>query len=191
MANMGLDFGLNTGEFCKRNFRWLFFVPGVCGDNTPGVKALPPEKSARPAISFKEIEVKHLIEDVYYPGKPDWKPISLVLYDLSRDPYAKNPHPVFNWLRELYDPKAGDYWEPNRYNFIKYAELHMYNGCGDLVEMWLYEDAWPQSINFQNLDMADSNVTTCDITIRYARAYVVSLEKPRPQNNQIVWDHSQ
>lgn len=166
---MGLQFGLDRGKYCKRRFRWLFTIPEVTPDASSGEGALvlPPEKSARPHLQFKEMSVRHLIEDVYYPAKPDWKPVNLTLYDLEY-----GTHPLFEWIREFYVPRYGKLWEPNANDFIKECTLRMYDGCGDLIETWIWEDAWLQNANFQTLDMGDSGIVTCDITLRYARAYV-------------------
>lgn len=176
MGKMGLQFGLaGSGLFCKRQFRWIFVIPGVCGDETAGAKALPPEKSARPSITFKEMDVSHLIEDVYFPAKPDWKPVTITLYDL-----AVKPHPVFEWLKLAYDPEAGKFYEAvggagrgngRPQSFIKECGLYMMDAVGNVVESWIYEDCWPQSVNFQTLDMTSSAVVMCELTLRYARAY--------------------
>lgn len=166
---MGLQFGLEgKGKFCKRQHRWLFAIPGVCSDNSPGVNALPPEKSARPNLSFKEMNVNHISEDVYYPAKPDWKPITITLFDLSN-----SQHPVFNWLEQIYVPSRGTFASANSGSFIKECDLKLLDATGQIIETWVFEDAWPQSINFQTLDMTVSAVTMCDITLRYARAYIV------------------
>lgn len=175
MPKMGLQFGLEGDKFCKRNFRWIFEIPDVCGDETPGANALPPEKSARPNLNFKEMDINHLIEDVYYPAKPDWKPITVTVYDIQR-----TKHPVFDWLRLLYNPRYGQFFEPNRNGFIKECYLRMLTGCGDVVETWVYEDCWPQSINFQTLDMGNMGLTMCDFSLRYARAYVLEEEDETP-----------
>lgn len=176
MAKMGIGI-LGSGNLCKRKFRWLFSIPEVTYDESNnGIDVLPPEKSARPNLEFKSMSVKHLSEDIYYPAKPDWKPVTLTLYDMGL-----NSHPVFEWIKNFYQPKEGIMYPPNVVHtsstgqirkFIKEATLRMYNGCGDLVERWIWEDAWLQSANFQTLDMGDSGVVTCDITMRYARAYV-------------------
>lgn len=167
MAKMGLEFGLQPGKslFQKRNFRWLFRIPEVCGDSA--INTLPPQKSARPTLQLKEMEVHHLSEDVYFPGKPDWRPIAIVLYDLNF-----SSHPVFEWLKKLYNPEVGNFVEPLRNQFIVEAYLTMYDGCGNTIESWIYEDAWPQSVNFQSLDMSDIGITICELTLRYARAYI-------------------
>lgn len=184
---MGLQFGLepSASKTCKRKFRWLFRIPEVAAD---GIDTLPPLKSARPTLMFKEMSVRHLMEDVYYPAKPDWKPIVITLYDLVEKTATPtgtsfeslgggqtvNRNLVFQWIREFYRPGtgSGELDLPNERRFIKTCTLTMLNGCGETVETWVFEDAWPQSVNFQTLDMGDSAVCTVDISLRYARAYV-------------------
>ena len=164
MGKMGLEFGLEKGLYCKRKFRYLFFVEEVSAD---GTNALPPLKSARPNISYKEMSAKHLIEDVSYPAKPDWKPVQLILYDLKKD-----INPVFDWIKEIYDPQAGEFKEPNANKFIKEARIELYDGCGNRIEGWVFEDVWPQVVNFQDLDMGQSDVLTIGLTLRYVRAFI-------------------
>src|ERR1022692_894224 len=102
MANMGLQFGLDqSGTIFKQKHRWLFMIPDV---SAQGINALPPSKAARPSVSFKEIEVQHVTETIYYPGKPEWKTITLSLYDLGcRD------SPIMTWLKRLYDAQSATY----------------------------------------------------------------------------------
>ena len=168
---MGLQFGLEgNGRYCKRQFRWLFEIPEVVGDTTSaqkGIPALPPEKSARPNLDFKEIEVKHLTEDYFYPAKPSWKPVSLTLWDLKY-----NEHPVYKWLLEMYDPEKATWQTATKGKFIKTCYLTLYDAIGEPIEKWVWEDAWPQAINFQTLDMTTTGIVMCEITLRYARAYI-------------------
>jgi hypothetical protein len=180
MPNMGMQMGLQgTGTYTKRQFRWMFTIENVVGDlsSTGSLNCLPPEKSARPNLSFKEMNVQHLNEEVFYPAKPDWKPITIVAFDLQ-----KSTHPVWNWLISLYDPRQGTFLAPNQVpcsnqnescsGFIRQCKLELYNGCGNLVEQWIYEDCWPQSVNFQTLDMTQNGLVMCEITLRYVRAYI-------------------
>lgn len=174
--NMGLDFGLDgNGKFCKRKFRWLFRIDNIIADNSRSQKTLPPLQSARPHLSFKEMPVNHLIETAYFPAKPDWKPIKLTLYDIKLD-----NNPIWDWIVKCYDPEGGQMFAPNGEDpitsdgFIKNAALDMFDGSGELVESWIYEDAWPIDIDFQTLDMGDSAIMNIEITLRYMRAYIVS-----------------
>jgi len=163
--NMGLDFGLESQSTCvKRRFRWLFKIPDV---SASGTNSLPPDKGARPSMSYKELQVEHLNETVFYPGKPDWKPINLVLFDLK-----KNPHPVFKWLQRVYNPCDGSYKPSGNPQFKKTATLELYDGCGNLLEEWRFENVWPQNVEFGELDMGNAEYVTCDITLRYDRAFL-------------------
>lgn len=167
--NMGFDLGLDDpGNYFKRKYRWLFKIPTVSGE---GVGALAPSKASRPSISFKEIEVQHISETVYFPGKPEWKPVQLTLYDVCNG--QPGLHPVFEWLKQIYDPTGDGTYRPSCDGFKQAATLELYDGCGQTVETWTFEAAWPQSVEFGDLDMSSSEVVVCDLTLRYDRAYII------------------
>lgn len=164
MADMGLGV-LGGQDLCiKQKFRWLFFLPQISGD---GANVLPPSKGARPGITFKEMEVQHISETVYFPSKADWKPISLTLYDIKR-----SSNPVFTWLQRCYNPCTGRFLASVGNNFKLKGTLELYNGCGDILERWVYENIYPQSIEFGELEMSNAEVVTIDLTLRYDRAYI-------------------
>jgi hypothetical protein len=171
MVNMGFGFGLDSGTVCfKRKFRWLFKIPGLSEDPS-SLEALPPEKGARPSLSFKEIQVEHLNETIYFPSKPDWKPINLVLYDIKR---TNNKNPIIKWLENLYKIDNKDAtWNVNMSQFKKNCSLEMYDGCGNIIETWIFENCWPNNIEWGELDMSDSGYVTVDLALRYDRAYIV------------------
>ncbi len=169
---MGMDFGLplpgGQSATCKWKFRWLFNIEGVSGESG-STKALPPTRAERPSLTFREMSIQHLNEVINIPAKPEWKPIQLVLYDLK----TNGTHPVFKWIQEAYDPRRGT-WDPIAENdFIKTANLVLYDGTGNEVERWVWEHAYPQQVEFGDLDMGSRELVVCTITLRYARAYVV------------------
>ena len=170
--SMGFDFGLNNPNTCfKQKHRWLFTIAGISAD---GVNSLPPARGARPSLSFKEIEAQHVNETVYFPSKPDWKPINLTLYDIKRE--GQESHVVFDWLRKMYDVQAGTFARGSvgaagAAFKVPFATLNLYDGCGNTLEKWTFENVWPQNIEFGELDMTSSDVVTCDLTLRYDRAY--------------------
>lgn len=192
MVSMGLQFGLESNSLepnskkqfaktCLRKFRWLLKIDDI---SASGINSLPPSQSSRPNLSFTEMEVRHLNENFYYPGKPDWKPIQLVLYDVvKQNASGARRHPVFEWIKEVYDPKKDAKWKPASNGFIKRADLEMYDGCGNIVERWVFENAWPQSVDFGSLDMNNSEILTCDIVLRYARAYIESETESETASN--------
>lgn len=169
---MGLGIlGDRNTQFRMKN-RWLFEIKDIVGDSLP---MLPPSKSARPSISIKEMEVRHLDEVVYYPGRQDWKTVNLTLYHIQC-----NNNPIYDWLKTIYDPRDGD--DPFKYalnednpenSFIKReATCTLYDGCGEIMETWIYESVWPTSIEWGELDHDSSGLVFVDLTLRYARAYV-------------------
>lgn len=189
---MGMDFGLSSyssgtdiranftkPRTCKRMFRWLTIIEGV---SASGIDSLPPLRGARPSITLKEGEARHLSENYYYPVyKPDWKPLPLTLYDLSsRTNTVKTPHPVFEWLKQMYDPSIGR-MVPSVYTvgvgstlIMPQIRIELYDGCGAMLEQWILEDVWPTSIDFRELDMNSVDICLCDLQLRYARAYINS-----------------
>jgi hypothetical protein len=173
-GSMGLGFGLEKEtSVVKQKHRWLFFFTDV---SAQGIGILPPAKSARPSVSFKEIEVQHVNEIIYYPGKPEWKTINLSLYDICSPYNPKGKHPVMNWLRRLYDPESANYRfiinDTEQENFKLDATVELYDGCGNCLEKWILNNCWPQSCDFQELDMGSSDVLLADMTLRYDRAYI-------------------
>jgi phage tail-like protein len=156
------DFGLSQADGCfKRKNRWLLKIDNI---SAQGLNALPPQKASRPSVSFKELSMEHLNETIYYPGKPEWKPITLTLYDLK-----KNSNPVLGWINQIYDTGT-EQWNASADGFKKDAYLELYDGTGETLESWLLVAAWPQDINFGDLDMGTSEVVTVDVTLRYDRA---------------------
>jgi hypothetical protein len=163
----------------KRKFRWMLRIQGMSGDT---MAVLPPLRGARPDLEFKDIEVPHMIEDVFIPGKPTWKPINLVLYDICIK--GAHKHPIWEWILMIYDPSSpnGGYYGPildssssNSIlggSFKRDANLELYSGCGDIVEKWTFQNAYPSQVNFGELDMSNAEVITCDVTLKYDRAYL-------------------
>jgi hypothetical protein len=172
---MGLSHGLNLNELSpKQKHRWLFSIPDVSAQPN-STKTLPPRKGARPGVSFKEQEFQHLSETIYYPLKAEWKTVNLVLYDIRC-----NKNPVFDWLRRIYTLSN------NSSNSLTFnpcqllgsefkkdkALLELYDGCGNTLEQWTFENIYPSSIDWGDLDMDSSDIVVVDLTLRYDRAYM-------------------
>jgi len=172
----------------KRQFRWLFSIENIVGKpeaNTVNVK--PPLKSQRPNISFKEIPLEHQSETIYMPGKVEWKPINLTVYDVAAYSLFNGAcrlidNNVYRWIKLFYFPENSVYGfatNPNpNVSFKRPAFLTMLDGQGGVLEQWRFDNAWCQDVNFGDLDMAGSDVMTIDITLRYDRAYIIGPRLP-------------
>jgi hypothetical protein len=175
MPTMGLGKLGSDQVVFKRKNRWMFRIGDIVGDPDQGLRALPPMKGARPNLKWKEFNIEHINETIYFPGKPDWQPFTLTVYDVcsNEDPHP-NGHPVFAWIREIYDP-SNETYNPiirgTNASFKKNAFLELLTACGTVMERWVFENAWPQTANFGELEMSSSEVVLCEMTLRYDRAY--------------------
>jgi len=166
---MGRDMGIGVlggGDVCmKRKFRWLFYIDGVVGE---GANMLPPDKGSRPSLSFKEMDAQHINETIYFAGKPEWKPIQLTLFDLKT-----SENPVFKWLKNQYDTcgDKGDWKRPGG-NWKRTVNIELYDGCGNSIERWVVRNAWPNNIEWGDLDMSQNEYVTVELTLRYDRAWI-------------------
>jgi len=148
----------------KRKFRWTFEVQSVGGCQF----SIPPyfcKVSARPNISFEDTEINWLNDKTWIPGKASWESITVTYVDvagtLQGDANGANTG-LYDWLAAVFD-----FTRPTRkqmnyaLNYIGLVTLKLYDGCGAVVEQWILADAWPQAINFGDLDMSSSD--TVDI----------------------------
>lgn len=160
MAKMSWDFGLEKTDACfKRKYRWLLKIPEI---SATGIDTLPPTKSARPSITFKTLEAQHMQETIYFPGKPDWKPLNLTLFDLR-----KNENPIWTWIKLTYPAETSKGRDPK---YKKQGQLEMYDGCGNLIEQWKLANMFIESVDFGDLDHSVSDIAYIDVTLRYDRA---------------------
>ena len=156
----------------KRKFRWEFRIPEITPE---GVYAIPAIRGGRPNYSFKEYGVQGLNEEIFFPVKAEWKPITVALYDIGR-----KKHPIIEWITKVYvvNDKCSHEWFPSvpssgaveNNPFKKNCVLELYDGCGGIMESWSLENAWPQSVDFGDLDYSSSEVMLVTVVLRYDRA---------------------
>lgn len=177
--NMGLHPLIAKG-WGGLSFRWMFSVQPYFGES---VSMLPPNKAARPNISFKEYQAEHLHETIYFPGKVEWQTIEVSLYDIKC-----NDNPIYEWLKWLYCPDPeNDYYvpalalNPGSTQFKNLAQLNMFDGCGNVIESWAYMNAYPLKMDWGEVEMNNSSLLTVNLTLRYDRAYIVNFGN-RPKN---------
>ena len=177
--------GINTSFFAcnKRKFRFLFEIEGITTYDNPLI-AMPAQKASRPSISFKEMDLPHLQETLYLPGRPDWKQLSVTLYDVNKN------NPIWAWLSSYYNPNTSTVnadailggAAPNTPGFFNFpsafkrnAYLYTLDGCGTEVERWVYENCWPTEIDYQEMEMNDTDILSINLNLRYDRAYSPSV----------------
>ena len=61
-------------------------------------------------------------------------------------------------------------------DFKKTAWLEMYDGCGNTIEKWWFQNIWPNNLEWGDLDMGVSDYVTVELTLRYDRAWVTDCK---------------
>ena len=166
---MGIGFASSV-VFKKQN-NFIMHIPDIThvGNSSNRIynKVLLEERSARPSLAYKEIQVDHLIETVYFAGRPDWKPLKVTLFDIARN------NPALNWAKANYDVQRNgiNYFGGLAPNFKRNVQIFILDSCGYVLEAWNYMNAFPIDIEFGDMDMKGGDIMKVNLTLRYDRAY--------------------
>ena len=156
----------DSGVVFKRKFRWTLAIrnqSGGCDFN------IPPHfvtVAARPSISFEETEINFLNDKTWIPGKATWEPITVSFLDTNQNDSTE----LLKWLTAVFDftTPTSKKMSSKRAGYSGVVTLTMYDGCGTSMEEWELQDAWPQAINWGDLDMSSSDIATIELTLRYS-----------------------
>ena len=171
MRNMGIgQLGGNDLIF-KRKFRWTFRFENIC--QSLQVPEHFVKMAARPNLTIEETEINFLNAKTWIPGKASWETITLTYYDVATRDNAN----LWNWLASVYNFTNPVSLEmgANRNQYAGRGILVLYDGCGTPLERWQLDDAWPQAINFGELDYSSSEEATIELTLRYSQVRYQSL----------------
>ena len=196
--NMGI--GWAASAVFKRKFRFFVSIQNFASPTS--LLPIIPERAARPSISINEMKAEHTTETIYYPGRPEWKPIQFTFFDYVPYPTGGNtntPHPMWIWLNYYYNTFSGNlktsYNDPVYNSPAPYLQsvngqsisrikrnilIHVFDGSGNEIERWAYANCYPTEIDFGDLDMGDQDICRVTCTMRYDRAYTVSCNMPLP-----------
>ena len=158
----------------KRKFRFTFELFDICGGLS--VPKHYVKLAARPNLSVEETELNFLNAKTWIPGKAAWETITVTYIDVATADAA----PLFTWLASVYnftDPinlQMGS----ARSDYTATGVIKMWDGCGQLIEIWQMKDVWPTAINFGDLDYASSEEATIELTLRYSNVKYTPICPP-------------
>ena len=151
----------------KRKFRWTLEIRGKQGGCDFYVPPHFVQIAARPQVTFEEVEINFLNRRTWWPGKPTWEPITVTYFDAVGNHGQQTPHQLIRWLSAMYTI-GKDRMSSRRNYYLGEAELFLLNGCGQKMERWLFLDAWPQAVNWGDVDYSSSDIATIELTLRYS-----------------------
>lgn len=148
----------------KRKFRYTFQLDDICGGQS--VEPHYVKLASRPNLSIEETEVNFLNAKTWIPGKAAWETITVTYIDVA----TLDSKPLFDWLASVYDftDPINLHQGSMREDYAATATIKMWDGCGSLLERWQLGDVWPTAINFGDLDYANSEEATIELTMRYS-----------------------
>lgn len=144
----------------KRKFRWVLAIAGVDGFTL--------KTCARPQQVFEETVIDYINTKRYLSGKGAWNPIQITTHDPIAPSAAQK---IQDWVRLNYEPLTGRMGYAQFYK--KDITLKMLDGAGAVVERWDIGGAWPQDINFGELDYASSDAVEISFTLRFDIATLI------------------
>ena len=174
MADMGLG-NLGTGDTVfKRKFRWTLEFLAVC--NIPGnnIDASYVKAAKRPNLTIEQTEINYLNGKMWIPGKGTPDELTVTYFDVASKDGATTISRLFSWLATVYNftdskrlTQSSAQNKPGGYN-AKAGILRMLDGCGGVIDGFVYVNPWPTAINFGELAYTDNDECTIDLTCRYS-----------------------
>lgn len=141
----------------KRKFRWILQIDGL--------DAFVMKTAARPQATFEETVIDYINAKRYVAGKMAWNPINVTMHDPVAPSAAQK---IMNWLRRNYEPLTGRMGYATLYK--QNLALKVLDPQGTVVELWDLTGAWPQDINWGDLDYASSDDVEISFTLRFDNA---------------------
>jgi hypothetical protein len=140
-----------------RKFRWVLQIDGI--------DAYTLKTAARPQLTFDETVIDYINTKRYVSGKQTWNPIAITTHDPIAPSGAQK---VMDWVRLNYEPLTGRMGYASFYK--KNIVLKMLDPQGTVVQYWDILGAWPQDVNFGDLDYASSDNAEISFTLRFDNA---------------------
>lgn len=141
----------------KRKFRWLLQIDGI--------DAFVLKTAARPQIIAEETVIDYINTKRYVSGKHAWNPISVTMNDPVAPSAAQK---IMAWLQLNYESQTGRMGYATQYK--KSITLKVLDPTGTVAELWDLTGAWPQDINWGDLDYASSDNLEITFSLRFDNA---------------------
>jgi len=160
----------NTIEI-RRKHRWYFetLAGAAAGGGMvfQSSELLVLQSASRPSFKFEQPEMHHNQEVIRLAGKQDWDPVTMVWYDCEQQPDISRT--IYRWLNTVVNMQGITVATPNTYKIN--ASLITADGFGNVSERWWMQGCWPAEVNWQELDYTSTDLLTCEVTMRFDRAF--------------------
>ena len=137
----------------KRAYRFLVNLAAFDGGAQWYAKS-----ASKPKFTVSNTEHKYINHTFNYPGRVTWDPVTITIVD-PVDPNAARQ------AAELL--QASGYYIPGNENAAITTINKKDATEDDVLEKWILNNAWVESVNFSDLDYDQDELSTIELTIRY------------------------
>lgn len=139
------------------NYRFLLAIEGI--------DSYLVKKAGRPSISIEDKEINYINTTRYVATKGKFEEITVTLGEAIAPSTAQQ---VLEWVRLHYDSVSGRGGYADFYK--RDIQLKMLDPVGNVVQLWDIKGAQIKSVKFSELDYGASELTDCELTLRYDNA---------------------
>lgn len=138
--------------------------------------------ASRPKLTIEEKELNFLNSTEYYPGKGKWDALDVTYIDVVDK--AGTTLQIHNWIRTVWNfHDVVNMRQSEMLGWGGLANLGMYDGCGNLLELWQLAKCFPTSVDFGDLSYAESDEATIQLQIRYSQVHYFNYCGPKLDPN--------
>lgn len=137
-------------------------VPNKDGGSEP--LAIDILSASRPSVSTEAQEIHRLNERFYFAAKPAWEPVSCIFYDYDKGGDSASQI-LYHWFTAIYNPLTGGQGYAIVYKTN--ATLVILGPDGKIIEIWDLFGAFPESINWNDLNYEASEPMQVETSIRF------------------------
>jgi len=151
----------------KRAYRFLVNLAAFDGGATWYAKS-----ATKPKFNVSNAEHKYINHTFNYPGRVTWEPITITIVD-PVDPNAARQAAELLQASGYYIPanentKTTTINKKDATEALKRVEITQIGEDNtDILEKWVLNNAWVESVNFSDLDYESDDLSTIELTIRY------------------------
>jgi hypothetical protein len=147
----------------KRQNRFILRFPSTLGINEWFV-----ETAARPSYKVNATEIQFLNTSTYVAGRFNWNPITVKF----RDPIGPSAsQAIMEWVRLCTESVTGRMGYAAGYK--KNVDLEMLDPTGVVVEKWILEGTFLESVNFDSLSYSQDSIASITASLRMDRCILV------------------
>tara|TARA_Y100001938_G_C8099888_1_gene440885 strand:- start:2071 stop:2661 length:591 start_codon:yes stop_codon:yes gene_type:complete len=188
-----MSFWTNSSVIPKRNFRFLIQfaaygkIGAAGGDGQDSNDILWFAKNAKlPSVSFSDTEHNFLDNKYYYPGRATWEEVTMTLVDPASPDATKRTMQLLEdsgYVVKKASNEAARTISKNKAtnSGVGSIKISILDDEGNALEVWTLNNAFVKSVSFSDLDYANEDLRTIDMSIRYDWATCEILKAGRTE----------